>query len=60
MRLVHTDLEYPLPMSSGYIDGLIERLGKAPATNANGESFAVHTLDLQDVLSILAQVKEQL
>lgn len=60
MRLTHQDLEYPLPVSRGYVEGLIERLSKSPATGENGESFAVHTLDLHDAISFLRQAAEQL
>lgn len=60
MRLVHQDLEYPVPVSRNYVANLIERLSKSPASSENGESFAVHTLDLQDALSFLGQLAEQL
>ncbi|HRP74559.1 MAG TPA: hypothetical protein PKZ27_03130 [Rhodocyclaceae bacterium] len=57
---VHTDLEYALPMSIASIENLIGRLNRSPATSANGESFAVHTLDLRDAISVLEQVAAQM
>lgn len=60
MQINHCCLEYDLPMDSEDIWKLIDRLSKSPGTSANGDSFAVHTLDLGEAISVLEQLAAQL